>query len=94
MTLRLFYIHTNQEKKEKRKSEGERKGKGPSLRPVCDNMLFPLVSFNTQVAFAFNTLGSVSKCGSKREEECGEFWTDKTDLKYTLKTRHMLVVMV
>ena len=49
-------------------------------------MLFPLVSFNTHIAFAFNTLGSVSKCGSKREEERGEFWRHKTDLKCTLKT--------
>lgn len=48
-------------------------GKGPSLRRVHDDALFPPVSFNTQEAFVLNTLGSVSKCGRKRGGVWG-FW--------------------
>lgn len=62
------------QKKKKRMSE--RKGKGLAPRRARDNVWFLPVSVNTQEAFVLNTLGSVSKCGSKREKKSVGIWAD------------------
>lgn len=76
MSLRL--VHTP---KKKKRGSGI-KGEGPFLRCKCDHA-FPPVSFNAQVVFVPNMLGSVSKCGSKTGKECGVFGRNKTHLRCT-----------